>query len=172
MEHGTTPSVFCILIVLSCLATNTFAQESFQAGTRTGGTSGLTGKYFFEPATALEGVAGKFGNGYSVTMLIERYEQIYYVKGLYVYHGAGLHAAVYDGDNRYGKYYRFLGRDTRRATDELGFGLNLIVGAEYRLGHHIPLVFTADLKPFVEVGRGGGVAIAPDPSIGIRVILK
>jgi hypothetical protein len=164
-------------IVISLFITLTFlcpahlqAQYSHALGIRIGGTSGVVGKYFYKPTIAAEGIIGTFGNGFSITGLLEKYEPVYNATGLYVYYGGGAHVAFYDGRS---SNYSHFGREVDyRRHNNVGFGVNVIVGAEYRLPENIPIAFSLDLKPFIEVGSGGYVAVAPDPSIGIKFIFK
>ncbi len=146
------------------------AQYAAALGVRIGGTSGIAGKYFYKPTIAAEGIIGTFGNGFSLTGLIEKYEPVYNATGFYVYYGGGAHLAFYDGRN---SNYSNFGREVDyRRNNNVGFGINAIVGVEYRLPENIPISISLDLKPFIEVGSSGYVAVAPDPSIGIKFIIK
>jgi len=158
-------------IVLSSLfTTNLHAQYALAAGIRLGGTSGVSGKYFYKPDMAVEGIVGTFGNGFSITGLLEKSIAFYNTKGLYLYYGGGVHTAFYNGRS---STYSHFGREVDyRPNNDVGFGINGIVGLEYRLPENIPIAFSLDLKPFVEIGSSGYVAVAPDPSIGIKFIMK
>ena len=146
------------------------AQYELAAGIRVGGTSGVAGKYFFKPDKAVEGIIGTFGNGFSVTGLLEKAIPFYNTEGLYVYYGGGVHIAVYNGKN---SMYSNFGREVDyEKNNDVGFGVNGIVGLEYRLPENIPIAFSLDLKPFIEIGTGGRVAVAPDPSIGVKFIIR
>jgi hypothetical protein len=154
-----------IIIGISNLDAN--AQYATALGVRLGGTSGFTIKHKYSSTMAFEGIVGVFQNGLSVTGLIER-QQSLNVEGLYLYYGGGLHMAFYNGSH----YSRF-GRDvTDTDSDGVGFGLNGIVGLEYRLPENIPFALSFDLKPFLEVGTDNYVGFAPDPAISIRFIIK
>ena len=146
------------------------AQYNFSLGLRLGGTTGLSGKYFYQPTKAVEGIIGWYGNGFSLTCLVEKYTPVYNTTGLYIYYGGGAHVAFYDGGPAYVSHF---GReiDYYRSND-VGFGINGIVGIEYRLPEDIPIAISVDLKPFIELGTGGHVGFAPDPSIGIRIIIR
>ena len=155
------------------VASGLHAQYTVASGMRTGGTSGVTAKYIYKPGAAVEGILGSFGNGYSLTGLIEKYAPIYYVRGLYAYHGGGIHLALYSGSDPYYRYDRYLGREVAyRKNSDMGFGINGIFGMEYRMPHNIPLAFSVDMKPFVEMGSGGRLSVAPDPSIGVKFIIR
>jgi hypothetical protein len=146
------------------------AQYNTSIGIRIGGTSGVSAKYFYKPATAVEGIIGTFGDGFSVTGLLEKYSPVYNAAGLYVYYGGGVHIAFYDGNDNY--YSRFGREIDYHKNNNVGFGVNGIVGVEYRLPEGIPIAISLDLKPFIEIGSGGYVACAPDPSIGLKFIIR
>ena len=161
------------IILTMLFSSGLSAQYTAAIGMRTGGTRGVTAKYFYKPAVAADGILGTFENGFSLTALIEKYDPIYVVRGLYGYYGAGTHLAIYNGNSRYDRYYNYIGRDVAsRKANELGFGINIIFGVEYRMPYGIPLIFTVDMKPFVEVGTGGHVSVAPDPSVGIKFMIR
>jgi hypothetical protein len=151
-------------LVLS-LAAN--AQYTTAIGVRIGGTSGFTFKHKYSSVMAFEGILGAFDNGMSITGLIEK-QHILGPEGLYLYYGGGLHVAFYDGSH----YSRFGREVANRDTNGAGIGLNGIAGLEYRLPNQIPIAFSFDLKPFIEVGSGGYVGFAPDPSIGVKFVVK
>src|SRR5579859_3475935 len=157
--------IMCLsFVVLS--SHESMAQYSAALGLRIGGTSGISGKYFYKDTKAAEGIIGWFGNGMSLTGLLEKYSPVYNANGLYIYYGGGAHVAFYNGEAR---YYSHFGREVDYyRNNDVGFGINGIVGLEYRLPENIPLAIRLDLKPFVELGIGGQVAFAPDPSFGIR----
>jgi hypothetical protein len=134
-------------------------------GVRVGGTSGVTLKHFYSRNMAVEGILGFFGNGTSVTGLIERHDLAFDTKGLRFYYGGGAHVAFYNG--RY--YYRngFWRDIDHYDSREVAFGINGIVGLEYKI-EELPIAVSLDFKPFVEIGPGGYVGFSPDPSIGIK----
>jgi hypothetical protein len=158
------------IIVTSLFTNNLIAQYSTGIGLRIGGTTGLDVKHFYKPSKAFEGIIGTFGNGISFTGLIEKYSPIYDAPGLYVYYGGGAHLAFYDGR---GEYYSRFGREINYyKNNDVGLGINGIVGLEYRLPDGIPISFSLDLKPFIELGTGGYVGFAPDPSLGVKFIIR
>ena len=160
-----------LFIILTLLVRHdAHAQYTTALGVRIGGTSGIAAKFFYKTDMAAEAIIGTFGNGFSVTALMEKYAPIYNAEGLYVYYGGGAHLAFYNGK---GSYYSNFGREVDyRRNNDVGFGINGIIGLEYRLPENIPIAFSLDLKPFVEVGSGGYVSVAPDPSIGIKFIIR
>lgn len=138
-------------------------------GIRVGGTSGAAVKHFFRPATAFEGILGTFGNGFSITGLIEKNAQAFDVEGLNWYYGGGAHIAFYNGH----RYYNVYGRDvTYRDNNDIGIGVNGIIGLEYILPDDIPVAFSLDLKPFIEIDSDGDVGVAPDLALGIKFLIK
>jgi hypothetical protein len=138
-------------------------------GVRLGGTSGATIKHFFRPATAVEGILGTFGNGFSITGLIEKNAQAFDVEGLSWYYGGGAHIAFYNGN----RYYNVYGRDvTYRDNHDIGIGINGIIGLEYMLPDNIPVAFSLDLKPFIEIDSDGDVGVAPDLALGIKFLIR
>jgi hypothetical protein len=163
------------VILITALVPDVRAQYNMQAGVRVGGTTGVTAKYFYQPSYAIEGIIGTFGNGFSITGLWEKYRPIYdrynnAVEGLYLYYGGGPHLAFYNGDSNNDG---LPGREVNyHRNNDVGFGFNGIVGLEYRMPRNIPIAFTADLKPFVEIGSAGHVSAAPDPSVGVKFIFR
>lgn len=138
-------------------------------GGRFGGTSGVTVKHFYRPATAFEGILGLFGNGFSVTGLVEKNAQAFEVSGLNWYYGGGAHVAFYNGR----RYYNVYGRDvTYRDNHDIGVGVNGIIGLEYMLPDNIPVAFSADFKPFIEIDGDGDVGVAPDFALGIKFLIR
>jgi hypothetical protein len=138
-------------------------------GIRLGGTSGATVKHFFRPATAVEGILGTFGNGFSITGLVEKNAQAFDVKGLNWYYGGGAHIAFYNGN----KYYWMEGRHVHyRDNNDVGVGINGIIGLEYMLPDNVPVAFSLDLKPFIEIDSDGDVGVAPDLALGIKFLIR
>jgi hypothetical protein len=160
------------LVFISILfsASELKAQYNTAIGLRVGGTTGLDAKFFTKPSKAVEGIVGWFGNGSSLTVLFEKYSPIENATGLYIYYGGGPHLAFYNGDPA---RYSYFGRDVSyHRNNNLGIGINGIVGFEYRMPGDVPIAFSVDLKPFIELGTSGYVAFAPDPSIGVKFIIR
>jgi hypothetical protein len=158
------------MIALFLISFQLHAQYNTAVGFRVGGTTGVGGKFFIKQSKAIEAIVGSFGNGISFTGLVEKYMPVYNATGLYVYYGGGGHLAFYNGQ---GRYYGYFGREVDyHRNNDLGFGINGIVGFEYRMPDGIPISFSIDLKPFIEMGTGGYIATAPDPSFGVKIILK
>ena len=160
----------CCILLICLIAPELRAQYNSAIGIRIGGTSGVAGKYFYKPTKAVEGIIGTFGNGFSLTGLIEKYSPVYNANGLSVYYGGGAHLAFYNGRDRYHSYF---GREVDyRGNNGVGFGINGIIGLEYRFPEDIPIAISLDLKPFIEMGSGGFVSFAPDPSIGVKFVFR
>jgi hypothetical protein len=159
-----------LIMVLFLQSHQLCAQYKTGLGIRVGGTTGVDGKFFTAHGKALELIAGSFGNGISFTALIEKYSPIYNASGLYVYYGGGGHLAFYNGRN---SNYGYFGREVGyRRNNDVGVAINGIVGFEYRMPDGIPISFSVDIKPFIEMGTGGYIAFAPDPSFGVKLILR
>lgn len=166
MQHVALGAVLVVVVTV----TSAQAQDyTTSIGARVGGTSGVAIKHFYSRTMAFEGLLGFFGNGTSVTALLEKYQPALDTKGLKFYYGAGAHVAFYNG--RY--YYRNgFWRDINYYDQrEAAFGVNGIVGLEYTIDD-LPIAFSLDFKPFVEVGPGGYVGFSPDPSVGIKFVIR
>ena len=148
------------------------AQRPYETaiGARLGGTSGFTIKHMYKPSMTFEGIVGGFANGFSVTGLIEKNLPAFNEKGLSWYYGGGGHLAAYNGRNMY--YNRFGREVDYRERNDIGFGINGIIGLEYRLPDNVPVAFSVDLKPFIEFSTFGNVGMAMDPSVGVKFIIK
>lgn len=157
---------FVIAGFLLCAAIqNADAQYRTAIGVRLGGTSGFTIKHQIMRPLYIEGILGAFGDGFSVTGLLEKNTGFTNAKGLYLYYGGGAHLAFYNGREGYNNRF---GRNVKDHNDnDVGIGINLILGLEYKLPT-LPLAFSLDLKPFIEFGSGGYVDFAPDPSFGLK----
>src|SRR5689334_6914578 len=138
-------------------------------GIRIGGTSGVSVKHFYSERSAFEGLMGTFGNGFSLTGLIERHANAFDAIGLNWYYGGGVHVAFYNGNDP-----RHLGgrEIDHRDNQDIAFGVNGIVGLEYSLPDDIPVAFSLDFKPFVEIDNDGDVGVAPDLALGIKFLIK
>jgi hypothetical protein len=167
-----------LLTVLLMIATTfSFAQyaTAYQRpyktalGVRVGGTSGVTLKHFYSNSMAFEGLIGVFGNGFSLTGLVEKHKNAFDAVGLNWYYGAGAHLAFYNGN----PYYKVGGRNVgEHDYQDVAIGVNGIIGLEYTLPDDIPVAFSFDFKPFVEIDNDGDVAVAPDLALGIKFLIK
>lgn len=147
----------------SGLETGTTYQTAI--GIRGGETSGLSIKYFLTNNQAIEGIVGVWRNGFSTTVLWEKYESAFNVDGLNWYYGAGGHASIgngtvfvrYDND----RFYQY-----RRGG--MGLGVDAIVGIEYAIPK-IPFAVSLDLKPYAEIVTSGNLWLSIDPGVGIKL---
>lgn len=155
-----------IVIVLMMYANDLNAQRAYNTaiGIRAGGTSGLTVKQFTGSSTALEGILGIWPDGFGFTLLIEKYAGSG-LDGLNWYYGGGGHIAAHNNRHFYNYPYERNGR--RYGDGELGFGVDGIVGIEYKIPP-IPIALSLDLKPFVEVTTHGNAFLYLDPGLGIK----
>jgi hypothetical protein len=157
-----------ISLMFCCLIHEANAQYRTAIGVRLGGTSGFTFKHQIMRPLYLEAILGTFGDGFSVTGLLEKNTGFTHARGLYLYYGGGPHLAFYNGSEVYNSRF---GRNVKyHADNDVGVGINLILGLEYKLPT-LPLAFSLDLKPFLEFGSGGYLDFAPDPSFGIKFTL-
>ena len=160
--------IICSFVAgMSLLPWDSHAQTN-ELGVRFGGTSGLTLRHYTSNTRSIEGILGFYGNGFSVTALFERHHSAFDVQGLQWYYGPGVHVAYYQTGRPSSSF-----RDTGyRNNEALGFAVNGIVGLEYRLPDNVPIAFSIDLKPFLEIDTNGDAAVAIDPGLGIRVYLN
>ncbi len=166
----TSKGILLIVILVLLFALKGMGQYNTSVGIRVGGTTGIQVKHFYNRGMAASGILGAFGNGASLTGLIEKHQPIYNASGLQVFYGGGLHLAIYsDKGRRYGNFGREI---DYRVNNDAGVGINGIVGLAYQFPEKIPVIISVDLKPFVEFGTGGHISAAPDPSVGIKFILK
>jgi hypothetical protein len=159
----------CLLValILICGCYSVHAQYTTAVGIRVGGTSGVTIKHAYRPTMMFEGIVGGFGNGFSLTGLIEKNTRAFNEPGFNWYYGGGAHVSVYNGRrDRFGRevYYG--------DGNDVGFGINGIIGLEYRMPDDVPIAFSFDFKPFVEITTGGDAGFALDPAIGIKFIFR
>lgn len=160
-----------IMAILSCFIFNfAKAQESKSYSTafglRAGETSGFTIKQNFGSSHSLEGIIGLWNHGLSATLLFEKNVPTGITPGLNCYYGAGGHGSFY---SRYRVYY-YRNRPEYYSYGDVGLGIDGIIGLEYKIPK-VPVAFSLDLKPFVEINTGGGAWMSLDPGLGIKVVL-
>jgi hypothetical protein len=137
-------------------------------GIRAGGTSGITYKHFLNTGNAVEGILGIWQNAIGITGLYEKHQGLG-LEGLKFYYGAGAHFTAETGSYYYTthrnaeKPYRY-----RYGRDGFGVGIDGIVGLDYKIGI-VPLAFSLDLKPYLEISNYGTIYTAIDPSLGIKI---
>ncbi len=157
--------LFLSVVVILFTCQDLHAQGPTSVGVRFGGTTGITVKHFYQPNTAVEGLVGSFGNGFSLTALLEKHQAVYNAPGLHVYYGGGMHLAFYNGQ---GSERGFIGHEVPyHRNNDAGLGIDGIIGIEYRLPENVPLTISFNFKPFLEFGSGGYMTGGMDPGIGI-----
>lgn len=159
--------IFCFFLVLG---TGLNAQLNYKTaiGLRGGETSGLTFKKALGGSTAIEGIAGFYHHGLSITGLWEKYQGTG-LNGLNWYYGAGGHVAVFSHyyDRRY--YFRDGYYTTTYYYDGgMGIGIDGVLGLEYKIPR-APIAISLDIKPYAEVNTRGGIWTSLDPGLGIKV---
>jgi hypothetical protein len=95
--------------------------------------------------------------------LCEKHIPAFNVNGMSWYYGGG-HDSFHN-DNYYRDYYD---RKVYYAAGSLGLGVDGIVGLEYKIPP-IPFAISLDIKPFVEINSAGGVGMAMDIDLGIKL---
>lgn len=153
------------IFLLSLVQSGIYAQSNDNAlGLRFGGTSGLTYKHHNGNGKAMEGILGFWGNGFSLTGLIEKQVSAFNQPGLSWYYGYGAHLAIFN-TNSAGNGY---GRGERNYEDsELGIGVDGLLELQYRI-QQTPVSLSFGLKPFIEFDTDGGVHAGPDPAFSVR----
>lgn len=144
-----------LLIALSALfllaATELSAQNyNWAIGVRGGVTAtGISVRHNFDPANSIEGILD-FMQGFNVYALYERNIPVIQ-QGFSFYYGAGVNLGSWD----------------HRHENKFTFGINGIVGLEYKI-ESVPLAFSLDYKPNLNViGKTG--FHAADFGLGIKV---
>jgi len=141
---------------------------SFAIGARggaTGSSSGLTIKGFTGETFALEGIVGYWHGGIATTLLAEKYVPAFHTRGLNWYFGGGLHYTAHSGSSR---WYLVDDRAYKYTNEGASYGADLIAGLEYKIPQ-APVAFSVDFKPYLEFGEKGGVGLALDPGLGIKL---
>ncbi|CAG5076397.1 hypothetical protein [Parvicella tangerina] len=134
-------------------------------GLRGGETSGLTIKHFMNEEMAIEGILGAWNRGFSATVLVERHQRAFSVKGLNWYYGVGGHASLLT--NGY-VWYRNGRRYAVYENDNYALGIDGIAGLEYKIPK-APFAVSLDLKPYMEIISNGNVWLSVDPGLGIKL---
>jgi hypothetical protein len=154
-----------VFTVLLFLCTTSFSQYNFTVGLRAGGTSGFTVKKIMGSESAVEGILGFCGDCFSITGLFEKQPDIPSVEGLSWFYGAGMHLAFYQGRSN-GRWLR--GRYYDDDNGALGIGIDGVIGIEYKIPD-VPLAFSLDFKPFIEITTRNRIWFWPDAGFGIKL---
>jgi hypothetical protein len=136
------------------------------AGLKFGGfENGISGKYFIDANTAIEGLLGFRNSGLVVTGLYEIHQQAFNVPALKFYYGFGGHI----GSVGQGTYRTFNGNDRIYTKPQLLLGGDGVVGLEYIIPES-PIAVSLDLNPRVELVTGPYFDLAP--GLGIKYVFK
>jgi hypothetical protein len=156
-----------ITAILIFFASRLQAQDyKWAAGLKFGGyENGISGKYFLDQGTALEGLLGFRNHGVVVTGLYELHRQVFDVPQLKFYYGFGAHI----GSVGRGDYRTFNGTDRYYERPQLLLGADGVVGLEYLIPES-PIAISFDLNPRVELATGPFIDLAP--GLGIKYVFK
>ncbi|MCL2560756.1 MAG: hypothetical protein FWE10_00320 [Rikenellaceae bacterium] len=144
--------IICLLIAAAAFSTySARAQDyNFAVGVRLGGdTGGASVKFKMNPSDALEGILSvpwDKGGGFLFTLLYERHIPVI-THGFHLYYGAGGHIGT--------------------RVEKLSFGVDGILGLEYKL-RHSPLAISLDYKPSFSILHKTKFHFS-DLALGIRV---
>lgn len=134
----------------------------FALGLKFGGyENGISGKYFLDNTTSLEGILGFRSHGVVVTGLYELNVNAFNTPGLQFYYGAGAHVGVVGA----GVYKRFGGTNEYYNSGQVLLGIDGVVGLEYVIPNS-PIAISLDLDPRIELTGGPFVDLAP--GLGIK----
>jgi hypothetical protein len=135
----------------------------FAAGLKFGGyENGLSGKYFLNKTTSLEGILGLRSGGVVITGLYElNLNEAFEVKELKFYYGFGAHIGAI------GNSYRRFGTDDRNTVNnQLLLGADAVIGLEYIIPKS-PIAVSLDLNPRLELN---GLFFDLAPGLGVKYI--
>ncbi|RNI31529.1 hypothetical protein [Rufibacter latericius] len=148
--------IFGLGILLLSLANLPSAQaQKAGIGLRLGGhTGGISGKYFFRDALAVEALLGTgWGRrGLQLTGLVEIHASAFDVEGLRWFYGGGTHVGFFKGRYYHKPSNRHYAESYNRNLTTVG--IDGIVGLEYQITE-IPVSLGIDFKPFIETNRDG-----------------
>jgi hypothetical protein len=127
--------------------------------------NGISGKYFLNEGTALEGVLGIRNHGLVLTGLYELHQTAFNVPELKFYYGAGAHLGAVGK----GRYQRYGSDDEFYDSGSILLGADGVVGLEYLIPES-PIAISLDLNPRLELARGPFFDLAP--GLGIKYTFK
>ena len=155
------------LTIFVFIGTSSKAQQyktnyEFALGLKFGGyENGISGKYFLDNTTSLEGVLGFRSHGLVVTGLYELNVNVFNTPGLQFYYGLGAHVGTVGA----GIYKRFGGDNEYYNNGQVLLGADGVVGLEYVIPNS-PIAVSLDLNPRIELTGGPFVDLAP--GLGIK----
>jgi hypothetical protein len=162
-----TTLLFIATAFFMLLQQSTKAQQLYKAavGLKFGGyENGISGKYFLNEGTALEGILGIRSHGLVITGLYEIHQTAFNLPDLKFYYGGGAHVgAVGDG------YYKRYGGNDEYYKSGILLGADGVLGLEYVIPDS-PIGISIDLNPRVELARGPFFDLAP--GLGLKYTFK
>lgn len=160
-------TLFLIVLVSGLLlGRSASAQYQVAAGLKFGGyENGVSGKYFLNDNTALEGVLGFRSHGLAITGLYEIHQTAFGVNELKFYYGGGAHIGAIGS----GTYKRYNGDDYNYHNSTILLGADGVIGLEYAIPQS-PIAVSLDLNPRLELATGPFFDIAP--GLGIKYMFK
>jgi hypothetical protein len=151
-----------LLIGKGSNAQNYNPNYQFALGLKFGGyENGISGKYFMDKTTSLEGILGFRSNGLVVTGLYEINQKAFDVEGFRFYYGFGAHIGAVGP----GYYRRFNADDQRYINNQILLGADGVIGLEYVIPKS-PIAVSLDLNPRLELASGPFFDIAP--GLGVK----
>jgi hypothetical protein len=127
--------------------------------------NGISGKYFLNQGTALEGVLGFRNHGLVLTGLYEIHQTAFNLPDLKFYYGFGAHLGAVGSGN----YQRYGSDDEYYNSSSILLGADGVLGLEYVIPES-PIAISVDLNPRLELARGPFFDLAP--GLGIKYIFK
>jgi hypothetical protein len=127
--------------------------------------NGISGKYFLNQGTALEGVLGFRNHGLVITGLYEIHQTAFNLPDLKFYYGFGAHLGAVGSGN----YQRYGSDDEYYNSSSILLGADGVLGLEYVIPES-PIAISVDLNPRLELARGPFFDLAP--GLGIKYIFK
>lgn len=127
--------------------------------------NGISGKYFLNQGTALEGVLGFRNHGLVLTGLYEIHQTAFNVPELKFYYGGGAHLGAVGS----GRYKRYGSDDEYYESSSVLLGADGVLGLEYVIPQS-PIAISLDLNPRLELARGPFFDLAP--GLGLKYTFK
>src|ERR1700744_4175486 len=161
-----------ILIALLFIGKASQAQDykpdyQFAAGLKFGGyENGISGKFFMDPTTSIEGEIGlRSPHGLVLTGLYEINQKAFNIEGFKFYYGFGAHLGAVGA----GYYKRFNGDNELYTSSQILLGADGVLGLEYVIPQS-PIAVSLDLNPRIELATGPFFDIAP--GLGVKYFFK
>ncbi len=155
-------SYLLFILITFFVSKNSIAQDykpnyQFAAGLKFGGyENGISGKYFMNGTTSLEGILGFRSHGLVVTGLYEINQKVFNTEGFRFYYGFGAHIGAVGA----GVYKRFNGDNQQYNSNQILLGADGVLGLEYVIPQS-PIAISLDLNPRIELATGPFFDVAP-----------